>query len=125
MIKQGHGLSRADFSVSLSYIYAVVIGPIVIFVLGFISWVFVFWMTGLSLRFCRPACGKWMLSVCIVNRTKHPGREKNLTIAINAFLALGFLMTFLSFIGNAYLDQVCAKRVRRRVGAGAKQATPL
>jgi len=78
---------------------------LVIFILGFLSWVFAFWMTGLSLRFCRPACGKWMLSICIVNRTKQVSREKNLTAAINLFLILGFIMTFLSFIGNAYLDQ--------------------
>ena len=105
LIKQGHGISRANFAVSMNYVGAIIIGPIIIFGLGLISWIFVFWMTGLSLRFCRPKCGKLMLECCIVNRQKHPKREENIVLAFNVCLILGFITNMLSFIGNASLDR--------------------
>ena len=105
LIKQGHGISRANFAVNLNYVGAVIIGPIIIFVLGLISWIFVFWMTGLSLRFCRPKCGKLMLELCIVNRQKNPKREENIVWAFNVCLILGFITNMLSFIGNVSLDK--------------------
>ena len=105
LIKQGHGISRATFGINLQYVGAVIIGPIIIFLLGLISWIFVFWMTGLSLRFCRPKCGKMMLECCIVNRQKNPKREANIVFAFNICLVLGFITNMLSFIGNASLDK--------------------
>ena len=105
LIKQGHGISRANFAVSSKYISAVLVGPIVIFALGFIAWIVVFWMTGLSLRFCRPSCGKWCLSLCIQNREKFPQREERIVLAFNIFLVAGFVTNMLSFIGNGLLDQ--------------------